>query len=185
MEPTEQLTVILPAISELVDRIEPAHLHNPTPCTNFVLSDVLDHMIVLGGSFSYLFRGLEPPEPLTRDDDGRVPAAEFRKVMHDLLDAVHTAGALERTIVSPVGEMPGDTFARLVAFDGLVHGWDIARATGLTWELPDEVVAAVDSFARAALSDNLRDGDTFKDATTPPANASPIEQVAAFSGRTV
>jgi uncharacterized protein (TIGR03086 family) len=185
MEPTEQLTVILPAISELVDRIEPAHLHNPTPCTNFDVSDVLDHMIVLGGSFSYLFRGLELPEPQTRDDDGRVPAAEFRKVMHDLLDAVHTEGALERTIASPVGEMPGDTFARLVAFDGLVHGWDIARATGLTWELPDEVVAVVDSFARTAVSDDLRDGDTFKDATTPPALATPIERVAAFSGRSV
>jgi len=185
MQPTEQLTVILPAISELVDMIEPAQLHNPTPCTNFVLSDVLDHMIVLGGSLSYLFRGLQPPEPETRDDDGRVPAAEFRKVMHDLLDAVHTEGAMERTISSPVGEMPGDTFARLVAFDGLVHGWDIARATGLTWELPDEVVAAVDSFARTALSDDLRDGDTIKDATTPPAIATAIERVAPFSGRTV
>ena len=185
MESTEQLTVILAAISELVDRIEPAHLHNPTPCTNFDVSDVLDHMIVLGGSFSYLFRGLEPPEPQTRDDDGRVPAAEFRKVMHDLLDAVHTEGALELTIASPVGEMPGDTFARLVAFDGFVHGWDIARATGLTWELPDEVVAVVDSFARTAVSDDLRDGDTFKDATTPPALATPIERVAAFSGRSV
>jgi uncharacterized protein (TIGR03086 family) len=105
--------------------------------------------------------------------------------MQDLLDAVHTEGVLERTITSPVGEMSGDTFARLVAFDGLVHGWDIARATGLTWDLPDEVVADVDSFARTTLSDDLRDGDTFKDATTPPASATPIERVAAFSGRTV
>jgi hypothetical protein len=49
MQPTEQLTVILPAISELVDMIEPAQLHNPTPCTNFVLSDVLDGCVPPGG----------------------------------------------------------------------------------------------------------------------------------------
>ena len=185
MQPTEQLTVILPAISELVDMIEPAQLHNPTPCTNFVLSDVLDHMIVLGGSLSYLFRGLQPPEPETRDDDGRVPAAEFRKVMHDLLDAVHTEGAMERTISSPVGEMPGDTFARLVAFDGLVHGWDIATATGQPYDPPADLVAAVDGFARQAIADGMRDGDTFAVATEPPAGATPIERLAAFTGRTV
>jgi uncharacterized protein (TIGR03086 family) len=185
MEPTEQLAVILPALSELVDRIEPSDLGNETPCEKFALSDVLDHMIVLGGSFSFLFRGLTPAEPQPREEDGSVPTAEFRKVMHDLLDAVHTEGALDRTITAPVGEMPGDTFARLVAFDGVIHGWDIARATGLAWELPDEVVAAVDSFARIALTDDLRDGDTFKDATTAPADATPIDRIAAFSGRTV
>lgn len=185
MEPNEQLAVILPAISDLVDKVEPSQLHQPTPCTDFDLAGVLDHMIGLGGAFSYLFRGLEPPAPQVREDDGTVPHAEFRKVMFDLLDAVRSDGALQRTIASPIGEMPGDTFARLVAFDGLVHGFDIAVASGLTWELPDDVVAAVDSFARVALTDDMRDGDTFKDVTTPPIDATPIERVAAFSGRSV
>ncbi len=104
--------------------------------------------------------------------------------MHDLLDAVHSDGALERTISSPVGEMPGDTFARLVAFDGLVHGSGIARATGSPGSCPTRWWQSA-SFARAAPSNDLRNGDTFKDATTPPANATPIEQVAAFNGRMV
>jgi uncharacterized protein (TIGR03086 family) len=185
VDPAEQLSVILPALSDLVDEIEPEDLDKPTPCTNFALRDVLDHMIVGGSSFSFLFRGLEPPEATVRHDDGRVPAEEFRNVMRDLLDAVRSDGALQRTIPSPVGEMSGDTFARLVAFDGLVHGWDVARATDLDWSLPDDLVRAVDEFARAALSDDLRDGDTFKAALPPPATATPIERLAAFSGRTV
>lgn len=185
MGPNEQLAIILPAISDLVDGLEPSQLRHPTPCTNFDLAGVLDHMIGLGGAFSFLFRGLEPPEPQVRHDDGNVPNAEFRNAMHELLDAVRSDGALERTISSPIGEIPGDTFARLVAFDGLVHGFDIAVASGLTWELPDDVVAAVDSFVRVALTDDLRDGDTFNDATTPPIHANPIERVVAFSGRTV
>jgi uncharacterized protein (TIGR03086 family) len=185
MEPTEQLEAILPAVSDLVDRLDPADLDNETPCEHFTLHDVLDHMIVLGGSFSYLFRGEEPPAQDAPEADGRVPAPEFRKVMDDLLDAVRSEGALARTIVAPVGAMPGETFARLVAFDGLVHGFDIARSAGLTYDLPTEVVTAVDTFARAAITDDMRDGDTFKDPTTPPDGANRIERVAAFSGRTV
>jgi uncharacterized protein (TIGR03086 family) len=185
MEPVEQLSVILPAVSDLVDRIDPADLHEPSPCARFVLRDVLDHMIVLSGSFSYLFRGQEPPGAAAPEDDGRVPAAAFRKAMDDLLDAVRSEGAMERTIEAPVGTMPGEVFARLVAFDGLVHGWDIAHTTGIAFEVPDDVVAAVDAFARTAISDDLRDGETFKDAAPAPEAATPIERVAAFSGRTV
>ena len=51
--------------------------------------------------------------------------------MDDLLDAVKSPGAIERTISAPIGEMPGEVFARFVAFDGLIHGWDLATATGL------------------------------------------------------
>jgi uncharacterized protein (TIGR03086 family) len=185
MEPTEQLTVLLPTLEELVDRIDPADLDHTTPCANFTLHDVLVHVIMGGSSFAYQFRGEQPPELSAPIGDGRVPAAEFRKAMGDLLDAVRSEGALARTIASPFGEMPGETIARLVAFDGLVHGWDIARATGLSYDLPADLVEAVDTFARAALADELRDGDTFKEQTTPPPDATAIDRLAAFSGRTV
>ena len=185
MEPTEQLAAILPAITDLVDRVQPEDLDNPTPCDKFELLDVLDHMITLGGAFGYMFRGEDPPEGGPPERTGPVPAAEFRKVMDDLLDAVRTDGAMERTISAPVGEMPGETFARLVAFDGLVHGWDIARAAGLPYDLPHDVVGAVETFAHGAITAEMRDGDTFKVPTTPPAGATHIERVAAFSGRTV
>ena len=185
MEPAEQLAIILPGITDLVDRVQPEDLDNPTPCDEFALLDVLDHMITLGGAFGYMFRGEEPPEGGPPERNGTVPAADFRKVMDDLLDGVRSDGAMERTISAPVGEMPGETFARLVAFDGLVHGWDIARAAGLPYDLPDDVVGAVESFAHGAITAEMRDGDTFKDPTTPPAGATHIERVAAFSGRTV
>lgn len=185
MDPREQLGHILPTVSELVDSIEPHQLDGATPCAKFNVHDVLNHMITLGGTFAYSFRGEEPPEIAAPDTAGRVPAAEFRKAMEDLLDAVNSPGAMERTVNSPVGAMPGETFARLVAFDGLVHGWDLARATGSDYQLPSAVIAGVDEFARAALTADMRDGDTFKEATTPPAGAGAIERVAAFSGRTV
>lgn len=185
MHPTKQLSYILPTLSALVDRLEPSQLSAPTPCGKFDVHDVLDHMIVLGGSFAYWFRGEQAPQVMAPAVYGRVPADEFRASMDDLFDAVTSPGAMERPITAPMGVMSGEAFARFVAFDGLVHGWDIASSTGLHYDVPSGVVAAVDEFAREALTEAMRDGDTFKPATTPGAGASRLERLVAFSGRAV
>lgn len=185
MEPTEQLASILPALAAAVERIEPAQLNNATPCSDFTVHDVLDHMIVLGTAFTRSFRGEEAGDVHAPPVYGWVPAAEFRHVMTELLDAVQSPGAMERTVTAPVGELPGATFARFVAFDGLIHGWDLAVATGQRYDPPAAVVAAVDEFARGAITAEMRDGNTFKAATAPPDDASRLERLVAFSGRTL
>ena len=185
MEPSEQLASILPALTALVDRIQPAQLNSPTPCATFTVHDVLGHMIVLGGSFAYWFHGEDPPALNAPPAHGGVPADEFRKTMDDLLAAIESPGAMDRTISIPMGEMPGSTFARLVAFDGLIHGWDLASATGQPYDIPAAVIASVDTFARGALTPEMRDGDTFKEATTAPAGATQLERLVAFSGRSL
>jgi uncharacterized protein (TIGR03086 family) len=185
MEPIEQLAHIVPTLNALVDRIDPAQLNDPTPCATFTVHDVLDHMMIGGGTFAYMFRGEEAPEILAPPVYGRVPATEFKSAMTGLLDAMRTPGAMERTITTPMGDMPGSAFARFVAFDGTVHAWDLATAAGLTFELPAEVVDAVDGFARSAVSDEMRDGDTFKQATEAPESATPLERLVAFSGRSL
>lgn len=185
MEPIEQLASILPTLNAVVDRIDPSQLDKSTPCDRFTVRDVLNHMIVLGGSFAYSFRGEEVPEIKAPPVDGRVPATEFRATMDDLFDAVRSAGATERIISTPMGEMPGSVFARFVAFDGLIHGWDLATATGLTYEPSAGAIAAVSEFAQGALSAAMRDGDTFKEATDPLVGANPLERLVAFSGRSL
>lgn len=185
MRPRDQLEILLPALSDLVDQLGPDDLDKPTPCQRFSVQDVLDHMIEGGTTFAHLFRGEPPPPPPVTDAGGQVPYAEFRGAMDDLLDGVRADGALDRVIPAPVGDMGGETFARFVAFDGLLHGFDISRGTGLPYAPPEEVVVAVDGFARSAITDELRDGDTFKSPTSPPEGAGRLERLAAFSGRAV
>lgn len=185
MEPTEQLSYILPTVSSVVDRIQVMQMNDPTPCDKFTVHDILDHMMVLGGTFTYWFRGDDAPELKPPGVYGWVPAKEFREVMDDLLAAVKSPGALERTIESPMGAMSGESFARLVALDGLLHGWDLATATGQRFAVPPAVIDAVAAFATEALTDDLRDGDTFKHPTQPGPSAGPIDRIAAFSGRIV
>jgi uncharacterized protein (TIGR03086 family) len=184
MQGNDQLAIIIPKLREVGARIQPSQLDAPTPCKDFTVAGVLGHMTGLASGFAPMFRGQEPssgnPEP-----DDTTEMARFDTAMAELLDAVQSPGALDRTIQTPGGEMPGAVFARLVAFDGLVHGWDLATSTGQSWDLDDDLVADVDGFARQAITDEMRDGDAFAAEQQPTDNATPVQRLVAFSGRTV
>jgi uncharacterized protein (TIGR03086 family) len=79
--------------------------------------------------------------------------------------------------------VPGDTFARFIALDGLVHGWDISQAIGGSYQPSDDLVAAADEFARGAI-EPLR-GAAFAPAVEPPTGADAMTRLAAFTGRQV
>ena len=186
MEGNEQLAVIIPMLKQVGDGISPEQLDGSTPCASFNVSGVLDHMTGLASSYAPAFRGSTPPKgdqsAVTGDNDLR---ARFQVAMDALLDAVQSPGALERTIDTPFGPMPGRTFARLVAFDGLIHGWDLATSTQQPWDPPEVIVAEVDAFARQAIAPEMRDGDTFAQETHAPPDATPLLRLVAFSGRTI
>ena len=185
MEGNEQLAVIIPMLKQVGAGIAPEQLDGPTPCASFNVAAVLGHMTGLASAYAPAFRGDAPPsdDTPTALSDGDLPL-RFQHAMDALLEAVQSPGALQRTIDTPFGPMPGSTFARLVAFDGLIHGWDLATSTQQAWDPPEEIVAEVDTFARQAIAPEMRDGDTFAQATEPPINATPLLRLVAFSGRT-
>ncbi|MGB3736065.1 MAG: TIGR03086 family metal-binding protein [Ilumatobacter sp.] len=184
MHGNEQLAIIIPKLREVGARIDPSQLDGPSPCKEFTVAGVLGHMTGLASGFAPMFRGEEPPSGDLPPDDS-TDLTRFDRAMADLLDAVQSPGALDRTIQTPGGEMPGAVFARLVAFDGLVHGWDLAISTGQPWDLDDDLVAEIDGFARQAITDDLRDGDAFATEQQPAADATPVERLVAFSGRMI
>ena len=186
MEGNEQLAVIIPMLKQVGAGIAAEQLDGPTPCASFSVSGVLEHMTGLASAFAPAFRGDEPPrhDTPTAVGDSDLPV-RFQVAMNDLLEAVNSPGALQRTIDTPFGPMPGSTFARLVAFDGLIHGWDLATSTQQAWDPPEDIVAEVDAFARQAIAPEMRNGDTFARATQPPADATPLLHLVAFSGRTI
>ena len=181
MDPRDQLDAIMPLLNDLVGELDDRSLGASTPCASFDVRQVLEHMIGGATMFAAAFRGAVPAAAPTTDD----VVATFRHAMAELQASLRAPGAMERTIAAPFGEVPGETFARFVALDGLVHGWDIATATGQTYDPPAEVVREADAFARQAIGEDMRDGDTFAAAKAAPAGAAPIAQLVAFTGRTV
>lgn len=181
MDPRTQLDQILPALEKLVAPLDKTQLDAPTTCSNFKVRDILEHMIGGATTFAASFRGDAPPAPVAIAD----PVEAFAPAMANLRASLDSPGALERSVTAPVGEVPGETFARFVAMDGLVHGWDIATATDQAYDPPADLVAAVDAFTRQAITDDMRDGGAFAAAVDPPAGASPLVQLVAFTGRRV
>jgi uncharacterized protein (TIGR03086 family) len=178
MDPITQLEQLGPHLGGVVAGITPDQLENPTPCAGYSVRGVLEHMLGGATAFAASYRGTEPEEPDLGD-----PLGDFSVVLGDLVAAVTEPGALDQTVAAPFGEVPGETFARFIVLDGLVHGWDLATATGQPYDPPDDLVSAVEAFAHQVL-DPLRDGgDTFADATEPAPDATPIVRLAAYTGR--
>jgi uncharacterized protein (TIGR03086 family) len=179
MDVLTQLGELGPHLGGVVANISPGQLENPSPCSAFTVRGVLEHMISGATAFAAAFRGVDAPEPDLTD-----VLAGFGPALGGLVDAIQSPGALDRTVQTPFGEMPGGTFARLVVLDGLVHGWDLATATGQAYAPPEELVEEVAAFAKEALPAD-RDPSTFADPVEAPASATPMERLAAFTGRRV
>lgn len=185
MDTFAQLETVIPALGSLVRATRPDQLAAPTPCANFTVRDLIGHFVgnldaVAGG-----LRGEPMPETLAPRPEmlGNDPGTVYDKVMSDLLAAAREPGAMDRVLRVPFGDVPAPVLLQFVAFDLIMHSWDLATATGQKYSPPDELVAAADAFARQAIAPEWRDGDTFAAEVEPPASATPLERLVAFSGR--
>ncbi|MEA3077799.1 MAG: hypothetical protein QOF60_2707 [Actinomycetota bacterium] len=178
MDPLEQFERLGPVLAGVVGGIGPDQLDRPTPCADFTVRGVLEHMVGGATAFAAAFRG-EPAAAAPTGD----PLAGFGAALTGLAEAVNSPGALDRTIAAPFGDVPGRAFAGFVVLDGLVHGWDLATATGQAYEPPDDLVAAVEAFAAQAITPSMRENGMFSQSTEPSADATPIERLVAFTGR--
>jgi uncharacterized protein (TIGR03086 family) len=177
MDPLTQLGQVGPLLAGVVGNLTADDLDRPTPCTDYTVRGVLEHMIGGATLFAAAYRQEAPSEPDLSD-----VLAGFAPALENLFGAVTAPGALDKTIAAPFGEVSGEAFARYIALDGLVHGWDLATATGQPYNPPDDLVAEIEAYARQAV-DPLRDGQAFSEAVEPASDASPIERLAAYTGR--
>jgi uncharacterized protein (TIGR03086 family) len=177
MDALQQLGQVGPLLGEVVANLTPGDLDRPTPCSEFTVRGVLGHMIGGATLFAAAYRGETPSEPDLSD-----VLASFGPAMENLFGALTSPGALDQKIAAPFGEVDGEAFARYIALDGLIHGWDLATATGQPYDPPAGLVAEIEAYAHQAV-DPLRNGDAFSEAVEPAPDATPIERLAAYTGR--
>ena len=139
MDPLEQLDQLAPVLGGVVTEIGADQLDDPTPCAEFTVRGVLEHMIAR----SHRVRGRVPwrGRAAVADETARRPIDRFGQAMTGLVEAVRSPGALDRTIRRRSAMCRGRAFARFVVLDGLVHGWDLATATGQPYQPPAALVA--------------------------------------------
>ena len=178
MDGVAQLDEIIPMLEGIVLRIPAAGYDAATPCSEWTVTGVLEHMTAGATTFAAAFSGSAPPA----SSAGKL-REQWGSAMRGLLDAVHSPGSQERTIASPFGDVPGADFARFVALDGLVHGWDLCSASGQAYVPREELVLAVDGFARQALTPAIRASGAFRDPVEPAPGADALGRLVAFTGR--
>jgi uncharacterized protein (TIGR03086 family) len=163
----------------------------PTPCTEWNVREVLAHVVIGNDVYAEILRD-EPPPHMTElrhlHDANRLgaePVAAFRTSADALLAAFRQPGVLERTFTVPVGPVPGMTALHLRLTETLVHGWDLARATGQRVPFSDDLAQQELAFTRAALAAIPPGRSPFGSPQPVVEDASPIDQLAATLGRRV
>jgi uncharacterized protein (TIGR03086 family) len=169
-------------MSDLIDRIAADQWTAPTPCTEWNVRDVVNHLVGLNLVFVAMLEGSPVPERGT-DRLGADPAGAYRQSAAALQAAV-VPGVLERSQSTPLGVATGAERLRWRIADLLVHGWDLGQATATLAELPDDLVEQALAFVRAQLPSQPRTG-RFDDPQPISASAPVIDQLVAFTGRPV
>ena len=169
------------ATGDQIDRLTGEQWTAPTPCTDWSVRDVVAHLVGMNLVFvAMLEQGPMPERGVDRL--GTDPAGVFRRSAAELQAAAARPGVLERSQTTAVGVATGEDRVRWRIVDLLVHGWDLARATGVTAEPPADLVEDALTFARAQLPGQPRAG-RFADPQPVGDDAAAIDRLAAFTGR--
>ncbi|MBW0104041.1 TIGR03086 family metal-binding protein, partial [Pseudonocardia sp. KRD291] len=145
--PAIDLTPTARAVAALVRAVRDDQLDAPTPCLDMTVATLLDHLHGLAGAFrdaaakSVPPGGSQAPRPSAED-----LVADWRESVPAVLDELAAAwtdpGAWEGMTEAGGLELPGG-IAGVVALDEIVlHGWDLAAATGQDFR-PDDAAVAV------------------------------------------
>ena len=169
----------------LIDATSPEQYTDPTPCTDWTVRDLLTHLIAGNVKYIEIGRGKEwargAPDVVLDDD----PSGMYRRTMEAMLQAWEQPGVLDRDTALPVGRGRAELALYLHLGETLVHGWDLARATGQLPPWNAEVVEASLTQFRSWLPPQRPPGSPFSDATSLGDDAAPIDRLAACVGRDV
>jgi uncharacterized protein (TIGR03086 family) len=181
------MSVACAATDRVVIGIRSEHLTNATPCAEWDVRALLNHLVGTLYLGTALLSDTMPsvamvPGGVPDDDvvDGD-PTKAYRLGTESLLAAA-TGDTFERVHVTPLGEMPGAALAGFTTLDILVHGWDLAKATNQDPVLPAAIAEEILGFAQQSITDDMR-APRIGPAIAAPASASATDRLVAFLGR--
>jgi uncharacterized protein (TIGR03086 family) len=111
------------ATATLVRGVRDDQLDDPTPCTEYTVRDLIAHV-------DQVARGADEPSPLQQGWRSTVPSR-----LDGLANQWSDPSAWEGTGGL---DLPNAVWGRIALTEMVVHGWDLARATGQPFELDDE-----------------------------------------------
>ena len=162
-----------------------APLDTKTPCPDWDLRTLLNHTILWTAySAERRARGESVAEDLMSKDFTAEPGyaeayqAQIAKAVHAWSDPEAWAG--DRSVMG--GAMPAADIAAMLIMEMVLHGWDVAKATGQDYHCDDDLAQAVLQTVQAQ-GDMFRQYDGFAAVVPVPADTSAFDRALALSGR--
>jgi len=182
-----QLTAAADEAARIVAGTSPDQFGQPSPCTEWDVKELLNHLVLWTSySFERRARSEQVGEDLSARDFANEPnyAASYRAQLDRALAAWAPDAVWESEIDTGNGSTPAPAVAEMILMEMVLHGWDLASATGQEFSIPDEVAETV-AAAVAGSAEMYRQYGGFAAETKAGADASPLERALALSGRPV
>jgi uncharacterized protein (TIGR03086 family) len=185
MDPIENFERAVDIAHAVMQKVTAADLDKPTPCPEWTVRALANHMV--GGCllFSRAARGEAITErPAPTDLLGEDPAAAYGQAAEAATESWNEAGALERTLTIPAGQLPGNVAIGIHTTDQLLHACDLAHALGHDLKVPEDLAETTLIFMQRFITPERRGpGRPFAEAVSVPDDASVQHQLVAFGGR--
>lgn len=175
------------ALARVVAGVDDTRTSDPTPCEGRTLGQLLQHIVGLTAAFrAAAAKDLGEMTDNDPDANGWPPLADgWRETLADRLPALVEAwrdpAAWQGMTRAGGVDLPAEV-AGVVALDEIVlHGWDLARATGQSYAVDDTTARVLLGFVSQFDSDGTP--GLFGPALQHDADAPVFDQVLARSGR--
>ncbi|WP_437068251.1 TIGR03086 family metal-binding protein [Streptomyces sp. enrichment culture] len=173
-------------VARLVGGVRDEQLAGRTPCPEYAVRNMLGHLYGLSVAFrdaagKKLGVTTDTPPGDVVPDVGDGWREEVPRVLEELAAAWRDPAAWTGMTRAGGVDLPGEV-AGLVAVDELViHGWDLARATGQSYEPDAGALGAAYEFLRASAEEG--GGEVFGPVVAVGDDASLLDRAVGLSGR--
>ncbi|MFB9742917.1 TIGR03086 family metal-binding protein [Pseudonocardia sulfidoxydans] len=169
----------------LVDTVPVARYGDPTPCADFDVRTLVAHLIATVGRAQAVSLGepaISRPSMIEGIPDDDL-AATYGRAVDDLAPLWSNDAVLDSMVQVPWGEVPGRGALWGYLDEALVHGWDLAVATGQDVEADPALAQATFAAVVRFLPAEPRGGPVpFGPVVEPTADAGPTERLANWAG---
>jgi uncharacterized protein (TIGR03086 family) len=183
MDPVEQLEGVVEEAHRMIGSVRPYERAKKTPCQGWDVSALAYHMIGTCASFTAALQEAAGSGQST-PDVGFDLAAAYAEISDAVMQEWRAPGVLDRTITLRLGSVPATFAIWLLVTDQLLHTWDLAKALGRPYTMPDDLSANVLAMMQQNLKPEMRGpGKAFGPVVPCPEDAPVQDRLAAFSGR--
>ena len=164
--------------------VTPAAWTQPTPCAEWDVHSLVNHIVNENRWIPPLLAGKtidDVGDSLDGDllgSDGYASWNDSRKLALESAEAT----APDSIVHVSFGDIPAEMYLSQVAFDHVIHSWDLARATGADEEIASDLVSVALEFIRPQ-AEMWRMGGSFGPALTLPDGTDTQGELLALTGR--